>query len=228
MKRNKIKWKHFSKDIIILCVRWYLKYNLSYRDLQEMLTERGIEVSHTTIYRWVKEYTPIIETHIRRHLKLTNDSWRLDENYIKVKGKWCYLYRAVDSKGNTIDYFLSKQRNVSSAKSFLYKALGSNHNQKPRVITTDKYAATIKVIKTSTGFYGVIHRNNKYMNNIIEQDHRRIKRKTNTILGFKSFESATITIAGIEAFQMLKKKQVHNMVTVQDEVKFIEQLFAVV
>ena len=104
---NKFKGKQFSKDVIILCVRWYLKYNLSYRDLHQMMLERGIEVSHTTIYRWVIEYTPILELQIRKHLKMTNDSWRLDETYIKVRGKWHYLYRAVDSKGNTIDYYLS-------------------------------------------------------------------------------------------------------------------------
>ena len=133
-----------------------------------MMLERGVEVSHTTIYRWVIEYTPILETLFRKHLKMTNDSWRLDETYIKVQSKWHYLYRAVDSDGNTIDYYLSKTRDVSAAKEFLNKALGSKHNQKPRVITTDMYAATIKAIKTSPDYKGVKHRNSKYMNNIIE------------------------------------------------------------
>jgi len=175
----------------------------------------------------VIEYTPILELQIRKHLKMTNDSWRLDETYIKVRGKWHYLYRAVDSKGNTIDYYLSETRDVKAAKSFLNKALGANHNQKPRVITTDKYAATIKAIKDTVGYDGVKHRSSKYMNNIIEQDHRRIKRKTNSILGFKSFESASITIAGIEVFQMIKKNQIQEITTTLDEVKFIEQLFVV-
>jgi transposase-like protein len=110
------------------------------------------------------------------------------------------LYRTVDKEGNTIDYYLSETRDVSSAKKFLNKALGSNHTQKPRVITTDKYRATIRAIRTSVGFEGVQHRNSKYLSNIIEQNHRRIKRKTNSILGFKSFDTATITIAGIEVF----------------------------
>jgi len=184
-----------------------------------MLSERGIEVSHTTIYRWVKEYTPIIEVHVRKYLKSTNDSWRLDETYIKVKGKWCYLYRAVDSKGSTIDHYLSKTRDVKAANFFLNKALRLNHNQKPRVITTDKYAATIKAIKTSSEFEGVKHRSSKYMNNIIEQDHRRIKRKTNSIRGFKSFESASLTIAGIETFQMIKKNQIRVIGSARDEVE---------
>jgi transposase-like protein len=192
-----------------------------------MMFERGIRVSYTTIYRWVIEYTPILEVQIRKNLKMTNDSWRLDETYIKVRGKWHFLYRAVDKEVNTIDYYLSKTRNVSAAKKFLNKALGSKHNIKPRVITTDKYAATIKAIKTSPEYEDVKHRNSKYLNNIIEQDHRQIKRKTNSILGFKSFDTAVITIAGIEVFQMIKKNQIEKIKTVQQEVKFVEQLFMV-
>jgi transposase-like protein len=171
---DQFKGKQFSKEIIILCVRWYLKYNLSYRDLHQIMLERGIDVSHTTIYRWVIEYNPILELQIRKHLKMTNDSWRLDETYIKVRGKWHYLYRAVDSKGNTIDYHLSKTRDVKAAKAFLNMVLGANHNQKPRVITTDKYAATINAIKNTDGYDGVKHRSSKYMNNIIEQYYRTI------------------------------------------------------
>ncbi len=145
----------------------------------------------------------------------------------KVRGKWHYLYRAVDSDGNTIDYYLSKTRDVSAAKEFLNKALGSKHNRKPRVVTTDKYAATIKAIKTSPDCKGIKHRNSKYMNNIIEQDHQRIKRKTTTILGFKSFDTASITIAGIEMFQMIKKNKIETIKNVLQKVKFVEHLFVI-
>ena len=127
MLENSFKWKHYAGEIILLNVRWYLKYALSYRNLEEMMAERGVKVDHTTIMRWVHQYSPEIEKKIRRYLKPTNDSWRMDETYIRVKGEWKYLYRAVDSDGNTIDFMLSAKRNKKAAKRFLKKALGSKH-----------------------------------------------------------------------------------------------------
>ena len=119
------KYRHFQASIILLCVRWYCKYGISYRDLEEMMLERGVSVDHTTIYRWVQKYAPEIEKRLRWHQKgLTNRSWRVDETYIKVKGKWTYLYRAIDSKGDTIDFFLSKRRDAKSAKRFIKKCIG--------------------------------------------------------------------------------------------------------
>ena len=112
------KWKHYQPEIITLCCRWYLKYPLSYRNLEEMMLERGVEVDHTTIYRWVTQYSTEINKKIRKYLNKTNDSWRVDETYIKVKGKWTYLYRAVDSDGNTIDFMLSKKRDKKAARKF--------------------------------------------------------------------------------------------------------------
>ncbi|MED4680889.1 IS6 family transposase, partial [Bacillus nitratireducens] len=106
-KKNWFKWKHYQPDIILLMVRRYLRYNLSFRDLVEMMEERGLSISHTTIMRWVHQYGPELDKRIRRYLKQINDSWRVDETYIKVKGQWMYLYRAVDSNGNTIDFCLS-------------------------------------------------------------------------------------------------------------------------
>ena len=119
---NSFKWKHFVGEIILLNVRWYLKYPLSYRNLKEMMIERGIQVDHSTIMRWVHQYSPEIEKKIRRHLRPTNDSWRVDETYIKVKGKWKYFYRAVDSNGNTIDFMLSAKRNQNKSLSKKYFA----------------------------------------------------------------------------------------------------------
>lgn len=142
MSENLFKWKHFESDIIILCVRWKLKYPLSYRNLKDMMLERGLYLSHTTIMRWVQQYSPILSVRIRKHLKPTNDSWRMDETYLKIKGINHYLYHAVDSEGQTIDFWLSKHRDKKSAKKFFRRALGSSHNQMPRVITTDKYPAT--------------------------------------------------------------------------------------
>ena len=201
MEENLFKWKHYQSDVIILCVRWYLKYALSYRDLSEIMQERGLFLSHTTIYRWVLQYSNVLNINIRKHLRPTNDSWCMDETYVKLNGKWIYLYRAVDSKGNTIDFWLSKSRDKRAAKKFFRKALKSAHNQMPRVITTDKYVATEMAILEEK-YYGDLscgtqHRTIKYLNNIIEQDHRHIKRVTNHMLGFKSFKSACSTIAGI-------------------------------
>jgi IS6 family transposase len=135
------KWKHYQPEIILLTVRWYLRYNLSFRNLVEMMEERGLSIAHTTIMRWVHQYGPQLDKRIRRHLKQTNDSWRVDETYIKVNGEWKYLYRAVDSEGNTIDFYLSKTRDKKAAKRFLKKALLSFHVSTPRVMTVDKNPA---------------------------------------------------------------------------------------
>ena len=143
-KENLFKWKHYQPNIILLTVRWYLRYNLSFRDLVEMMEERGLSIAHTTIMRWVHQYRP---EKVRRHLKTTNDSWRVDETYVKVKGQWIYLYRAVDSEGNTIDFYLSESRNKQAAKRFFKKALAASHICKPRIITVDKKPAYPVVIQ---------------------------------------------------------------------------------
>jgi transposase, IS6 family len=175
---NVFMWKYFKSQIILLCVRWYLKYPLSYRNVEEMMEERGLSITHTTIMRWVNQYSPIIDKKIRKYLHPTNDSWRVDETYIKIKGKWCYLYRAVDSEGNTIDFWVSENRDKKSAEKFFKKTLRSSHNQIPRVITTDKYY-TYEVLINEL-IYGsdlscrTQHRQIQYLNNIVEQDHRFI------------------------------------------------------
>ena len=227
------KWKHYEGEIILLNVRWYLKYPLSYRNLKEMMIERGVKVDHTTIMRWVHQYSPEIEKKIRRHLRPTNDSWRVDETYIKVKGKWKYFYRAVDSNGETIDFMLSAKRNRTAAKRFFKKALSSYHNQIPKVITVDKnpaYPPAIGKLKNEKNlFKNVEIRQVRYLNNIIEQEHRSIKRIVNQMLGFQSFRSANKTLKGIEAMNMIKKGQVNDLnYSVLDEVKYINQLFGIV
>ena|SRR5208283_795721 len=138
MLSNSFKWKHFVGEIILLNVRWYLRYPLSYRNLKEMMIERGIQVDHSTIMISVHQYSPEIEKEVRRYLSPTNDSWRVDETYVKVKGEWKYFYRAVDSTGNTVDFMLSEKRDRKAAKRFLKKAWSSNHNQIPREITVER------------------------------------------------------------------------------------------
>src|SRR5438067_5786030 len=121
---NLFKYRHFEPEIILLCVRWYLRYSLSYRDLEEMMAERGLRLDHTTIYRWVQRYAPELDKRCRPHLKACNDSWKVDETYIKIKKTWMYLYRAVDSEGNTLEFLLSATRDAEAAKRFFVTAWG--------------------------------------------------------------------------------------------------------
>ena len=232
-KQNLFKWKHYQPEIILLTVRWYLRYNLSFRNLVEMMEERGLTMAHTTIMRWVHQYGPELDERVRRHLKPTNDSWRVDETYIKVKGQWMYLYRAVYSKGNTIDFYFSKTRDKRAAKCFFKKALRSFHVSKPRVITVDKnpaYPIAVEELRKEKNMpSGMQLRQKKYLNNLVEQDHRFIKKRVRSMLGMKSFRTATYILSGIEAMHMIKKKQVHQGVkSVQNEVEFIHRLFGII
>ncbi len=228
------KWRHFLPEIILLNVRWYCRYTLSYRDLEEMMVERGVEVDHSTLNRWVLQYAPELDKRIRPQLKQTNDSWRVDETYIKIKGVWKYLYRAVDSQGNTLDFMLSAKRDSKAAARFFRKVLKGQHTQSPRVITVDKnaaYSAAIDALKAEETIEKETElRQSKYLNNIIEQDHRNIKRIVKPMMGFKTFNSARRTLSGIEAMNMIRKGQVKGMKQGDgvSEVKFIEALFGVV
>ncbi|EJQ91758.1 IS6 family transposase [Bacillus mycoides] len=229
-KENLFKWKHYQPDIILLTVRWYLRYNLSFRDLVEMMEERGLFLAHTTIMRWVHQYGPEFDKRIRRHLKQTNNSWRVDETYIKVKRQWMYLYRAVDSEGNTIDFYLSKSRNHKAAKRFFKKALRSFHVSKPRIITVDKnpaYPIAIEQLKKEKRIpTGTKIRRIKYLNNIVEQDHRFIKKRIRSMLGFKSYKTSASILSGVEAMHMVKKEQIDLQdQSVQNQNIFINQLF---
>ncbi|BCL80937.1 IS6 family transposase [Ktedonobacteria bacterium brp13] len=179
IEQNPFKWRHFQADIILLCVRWYLRYALSYRDLEEMMLERGLHVDHTTISRWVQHYAPELDRRCRPHLKPTTDSWRVDETSIKVKKEWVHLYRAVDSQRNTLDFFFSPTRDAQAAKQFFLKTLAASHTREPRVINVDKNAAYPKAM-TDLKAIGILPekvelRQVKYLNNLIEQDHRFIQ-----------------------------------------------------
>ncbi len=222
------KWRHFEGQIIRLCVRWYLRYGLSYRDLEEMMAERGLGVDHTTIYRWVQKYAPELEKRCKPHLNMTNDSWRVDETYIKVKGEWMYLYRAVDSAGNTLEFRPSENRDTQAAKQFFAKALGACHTTTPRVINVDQNPAYPRAFdelkREGTLPPDCELRPVKYLNNVIEQDHRFIKRRVKPGLGFYSFQTAWRTLQGYETMHMIRKGQVQAS-GIQDQVKFIDGLF---
>lgn len=230
-EQSLFKWRHFESEIILLCVRWYLRYALSYRDLEEMMLERGLSVDHTTIYRWVQRYAPELEKRCRTHLKTTTDSWRVDETYIKVKGVWTYLYRAVDSQGNTLEFLLSPTRDAEAAKRFFSKTLAASHTVEPRVITVDKNAAYPKALKELQAAGDLAAacelRQSKYLNNLVEQDHRFIKRLVKPGMGFFSFETAWRTLQGYEAIHMLRKGQMQGVSKGESlrQAAFIAELF---
>jgi transposase-like protein len=203
------KGRHFDREIIVLCVRWYLRFKLSSRDLVQIMAERGVALTHSTILRWVQHYVPEFEKRWNQYARAVGGSWRCDETYIKVKGRWTYLYRAVTKQGRTVDFLLSERRDIAAAKRFFRQAM-KNHAT-PRVITIDAYAASHRAI-TELKSAGTIARrvrirSSKYLNNVVEQDHRRIKQRTRPMLGFKRFETAAITISGIELAEKIRKHQ---------------------
>jgi transposase, IS6 family len=206
------KGRQFTAEIILWAIRWYLQFPISYRDLARMFSDRGVHVDHTTLFRWIQAYAPELDKRIRPHLSMTNGSWRVDETYIRVKGKWVYLYRAVDATGQTIDFLLSPKRDAAAARRFFHKALGQPHTVNPHTIPVDKNAAypiAAKAMKRDAELWRFAKlRQVKFLNNIVEQDHRRIKRLVRPGLGFKSFVTTSRTVAGYEAMAMIRKNQV--------------------
>jgi IS6 family transposase len=201
--------------VILWAVRWYLMFPVSYRDLEVMLIDRGVEVDHTTIFRWIQAYAEELEKRVRPHLRISNGSWRVDETYVRVKGHWTYLYRAVDSHGQTIDFLLSARRDAVAAKRFFRRALVQPHVVNPRTLTVDKnpaYPRAVVDMKRDGELWRRTRmRQCKYLNSIVEQDHRRIKRLVRPGLGFGCFRTARRTLAGFEAFAMIRKGQIRNL-----------------
>jgi transposase-like protein len=204
------KGRHFDQEIIVVCVRWYLRFKLSFRDLVEMMAERRVALAHTTIMRWVQRYVPEFEKRWNRFACKVGRSWRVDETYVKIKGRWTYLYRAVDSDGKTVDFLLRTHRDVAAAKAFFRRAF-KIQGRLPRAITLDGYQASHRAVREVLGEHQrgkrTVLRSSKYLNNLIEQDHRSVKLRLGPMLGFKRFRNASTTIAGIELMHRIRKRQ---------------------
>jgi transposase-like protein len=205
-----LKRLHYPLDLILLCVRWYVAYSLSLRNLEEMMAERGIEVDHSSVRRWVIKLVPLFEKAFRRHKRAVGKSWRMDETYVKVKGQWKYLYRAVDKQGNTVDFLLRAHRDKAAARRYFEKAI--DQNGEPETITVDKSGANLAALEALNAERStqIKVRQNKYLNNIVEQDHRAIKRIIKPMMGFKDFRCARIILAGIELMHMIRKGQMKD------------------
>ena len=201
------KGMRFPIDVILVCIRWYVAYPVSYRHIEELMEERGVSVDYSTINRCAICFLPLIETQSRKHKRWVGASWRMDETYVKVKGVWKYLYRAVDKEGKTVDFLLTAHRDTAAAKRFFEKAMRENGSLDK--IAMDKSGANKAAIDEINDAMAVpvTVRQVKYLNNIVEQDHRTIKRVTRPMLGFKSFRAAANLPAGIELMHIIRKDQ---------------------
>ena len=205
--RKVLKRLHYPLEVMLICVRWYVAYPLSLRHIEEMMQERGVFVDHATVHRWAIKMVPVLAAVFRRRKRPVGKSWRMDETYIKVAGQWKYLYRAVDREGATVDFLLTAKRDLAAARRFLERAI--NLHDAPEKITIDKSGANTAAIESvkADACVDILMYQCKYLNNIVEQDHRAIKRITRPTLGFKSFWSPRIIIAGIETMHMIRKGQ---------------------
>lgn len=206
------KGSHYPKSVILHAVFFYVRYAVSYRDLEEILAERGVDVDHATLNRWVVKYAPLVAAEAQKRKAAVGRSWRMDETYIKVKGRWCYLCRAIDKRGQTLEFMLSENPDEAAATAFFTRTIGNNGW--PDKVVIDKSGANMagldnmNIALILAGWYWLIEvLQVKYLNNIVEQDHRFIKKLTRPMMGFKSFASAQATLAGIETAHMIRKGQ---------------------
>jgi putative transposase len=218
------KGMRFPIDVILVCIRWYAAYPLSYRHLEEMMQERGVFVDHSSINRWAIRFLPLLEKVFRKHKLTVSGSWRMDETYIKVKGVWKYLYRAVYKEGKTVGFLLTARRDKAAALRFFEKAMKASGA--PEKVTMDKSGANKAAMDdiNGRGETSIIVRQVKYLNIIVEQDHRAIKRVTSPMLNFKSFRAARNVLTGIELMHMIRKGQL--LLEGSTELSFADQFYA--
>ncbi|MGF6766162.1 putative transposase [Paraburkholderia sp. GAS33] len=201
---------HYPFDVMLLCVRWYVAYPLSLRHLEEMMAERGLSVDHSTVHRWALKMLPRLEKAFRCRKRPVGGSWRMDETYVKIGKEWKYLYRAVDKAGGTIDFLLRAKRDKAAGRRYFEKAI--DQNGAPETVTIDKSGANLVALKdiNAEREEPIKVRQSKYLNNIVEQDHRAIKRRTRPMMGFKNFRCARIVLGGIEVMHMIRKGQMKS------------------
>jgi transposase-like protein len=211
---------HFPPEIILTCLRWYARFKLSYREIEELMAERGVAVDHATINRWVVKFSPQLLQAAREHKPPVGSSWRLDETYIKVRGQWKYLYRAVDKVGDTVDFLLTAKRDKAAALRYLRQAIA--HNGVPLKVTIDRSGSSTAALEAyNADAESLIEiRRCRYLNSIVEQDHRFVKQKMRAALGFQSFCTARATIMGIELVHMIRKGQVRPLPNGTDAEQF--------
>jgi transposase-like protein len=191
----------FPPEIIVLAVRWYLRYGLSYRDVEELLIERGIEVDHVTVFRWVQRFTPLLVDAARPCRHAVGDRWFVDETYVKIAGRWRYVYRAVDQYGQIIDIYVSAKRDIRSARRFFTTALRA-HGE-PVEVVTDRTRALLAVVDELTP--GAFHNTEQYANNRVESDHGRLKARLRPMRGLKRDHSARVIMRGHAFMQNLRR-----------------------
>ena len=213
---------HFPVEIILTCVRWYVAYPLSLRQLQEMMVERGVDVDHSTMHRWAIKMLRVLASVCRRRKRPVGKSWRMHETYIKVAGEWKYLSRAVDKNGATVDFLMRAKRDHAAARTFFERAICLH--DVPEKISIDKSGSNKVAIVSiqADSSIAIAMGQSKYLNNIVEQDHRAIKRVTRPMLGFKTFRCARITIGGIETTHMIRKNQLGDL---KDQASFAGNQF---
>jgi len=224
------KRRRFPVEIILLCVRWYCKYGISYRDLAEMMSERGVSVSPSTIFRWVQRYAPELEKRTRLYQGPRSGSWRVDETYVRVGGRWKYLFRAVDKHGRLIAFMLSDRRNTNAAYRFLRKPIKAMSTYPPSSITTDKLAsyprAILRLQEEGLLSKDVVHRTSKYLNNILEADHGALKRVIRPTRGFQTMKIAAASLTGFEVMRMIRRGHYNKRgCRATGEIRLINQLF---
>jgi transposase-like protein len=192
----------FPPDVIVLAVRWYLRFGLSYRDVEELLAERGVEVDHVTLYRWVQRFAPLLAETARPCRHRVGDRWWADETYVKIAGQWRYIYRAIDQFGQVIDVFVSTRRDTAAARRFFERAIGST-KVTPSEVVTDRAAVYPRVLDELAP--AAWHRTEQYANNRIEADHGQLKRRLRPMRGIKTDASAKVVIAGHAFVQNLRR-----------------------
>ena len=230
-RRSPFKHHRFPRTIILCAVRWYLRYPLSYHDVADLLAERGIHVDRSTVYRWVVKFGPELTKRTEKHLRRASVDWHVDETYIRVGGKWRYLWRAVDANGQMVDFRLTARRDAKAAKAFLDKAIERVRLHRPVTIVTDKAHSYRRVIREINHHYdphfdSIRHIDRKWRYNLIESDHAALKRLLGYRQSFRSLRSAKATLSGIETIRTIKHGHIRDKLPgVQGEIAFIDSLF---